>query len=113
MLPRRKTPKALATSSATGNDASRISIAKRSATELGAVVTGATAKIDIGLVRLTGPPVCGGGLYGVRGAIPMAAVLDEILAHKRDEVVHRKSATPLDTLKETNRTVRRPRHFCG
>ena len=41
----------------------------------------------------------------------MASVLDEILAHKRDEIAQRKSATPIDVLKETIATLGRPRNF--
>src|SRR2546423_11045711 len=104
MLPRRKTRSTQIIRIASGMLISTTTVRTRSSVLDGAGVVVAApiaAKIDIGLVRLTVPPVCGGGLYGVAGAIPMASVLDEILAHKRDEIAQRKNATPLDVLKET------------
>src|SRR5580693_173234 len=43
--------------------------------------------------------------------LPMNSKLDEIIAHKRNEVQHRKTAVPLETLQEIILTLGRPRNF--
>ena len=42
---------------------------------------------------------------------PMASILDQILATKRDEVASRSKRTPVEALKETIAAMGRPRNF--
>ena len=41
----------------------------------------------------------------------MSTILDDIIAHKRQEVADRSGRIPLDHLKETIQTLGRPRNF--
>ena len=50
-------------------------------------------------------------MYGPIALFPMASILEQILADKRDEVIRRKQAVPLESLREKIAELGRPRNF--
>src|SRR5690348_12028954 len=104
---------------AMSNSAANCSALDGCVAETAVLVVAAAAMIDIRSIRfrVSRPYLiepCGRRI--VRSAAndsytPMASVLDDILASKREEVAQRKATTSVDQLKATIATLGRPRNF--